>query len=278
MNKRATLVAVRDPRAEVVMFTPAMASGLWERNRSNRRFREYHAKRIAALIQGGRWRFNGDTIKIDFEGYMQDGQHRCKAVMMTGTAVQLVIVTGVQRTAFATIDSMRLARSFGDTVTSDGLKYEAQVGTALNLLCRWDRGVLGEPGSTTRVENDEIAEKFAKHPNIAKIVADMQDLRTLVQPPSIGFFYYLLSINHHADIADRMLKTLRDPTVKIDDPFYQLHRSLVAQTSGGKRRDPRKALALMFKAFNAAKRRTPIQSLIWRKDGPRPEPFPKLEL
>jgi hypothetical protein len=66
-GKSAAPIPLHKRHAEIIDMTPGMASALLKQNKSNRKFREYHANRIARLILGGRWQFNGDTVKLDFE-------------------------------------------------------------------------------------------------------------------------------------------------------------------------------------------------------------------
>lgn len=269
---------VLQPRAEVILMTPDRARALLKRNASNRKLRDYHVKRIARLIQGKRWRFNGDTIKIDFEGNLQDGQHRLQAIILTETPCLLVVVTGVERAAFATIDTMRVPRSYGDVVHLKGAgKHQTIIGTALAWLVRYDKNVLTNmQAPENKIENDEVELKFANCPRIQEAIERCQPIKTIVSPALVGFIYYVLQRANQAELADRMVDTLYDPiNARPDDPFYVLRSYLLNQR--GKRSNVLHTIAMLFKAVNFAFRGERTTILVYRDKGKRSEPFPVLE-
>src|SRR4051794_37109554 len=94
-----------------VLVTPEMAMRLLDANKLNRPLTSGHAERIAQQIIQGKWRFNGDTIKISEDGDVLDGQHRLFAIIEAKIAVETIIVYGIKRDAFATIDTIRKTRS-----------------------------------------------------------------------------------------------------------------------------------------------------------------------
>ena len=288
MSGAPNIALLHRPHAEIILVTPDMARALLARNKSNRKFRKYHADRIARLIAGNRWRFNGETIKIDYEGNPQDGQHRLHAIIIANQACLSVVVYGVERSAFSTIDTMRLPRSFGDVVqlsqnsTAKTTKYYALVGTALAWLCRWDRGLFdsGFPELRTpesKVENDEIERKFESDPDILATVERAYEVRAIIPVSLFGFFLYVLKRQGNVKLADRLFAAMVDAsTLPIDDPYLLLRRWL--QAGDKKRRESIHILAMMIKATNYVARGQSIKTLLWHYQSKRPEPFPKLEL
>jgi hypothetical protein len=274
------------PYAEIVLVTPAMARALLERNASNRKFRMYHRNRLVRLIKGGRWKFNGDTIKIDFEGNLQDGQHRLCAIIEANQSCQSVVVYGVERNAFSTIDTMRLQRSFADVVQLSKIgngetKYYALVGSATAWLCRWDRGMFQEAYPELRspdhkVENDEIENKLRSDPDIIQLVQRAYEIRAVVPVPMFAFFMHVLIRKGANDIAERLFSAMKDSSaLPIDDPYLLLRRWL---QNGAKRHESLHALAMMIKATNYVARDQPSRTLIWHNSGKKPETFPQLDI
>jgi len=76
-------------------------------------------ERIAKQIRQGKWKYNGDTIKIAATGDVLDGQHRLWAIIESKTAVETVIVYGTSVTD-------------ADIIMSDGVSLEG-VGVTPNL-------------------------------------------------------------------------------------------------------------------------------------------------
>lgn len=61
-------------------------------------------KLYAKDMADGNWKENGETIKIDINGNLIDGQHRLQAIVDSGISVELVIVEGLDPSVADTID------------------------------------------------------------------------------------------------------------------------------------------------------------------------------
>lgn len=271
-----------EPTARVMMMTPDMARKMLKRNFSNRKLRAYHVNRIRVLILGGRWRFNGETIKVDHEGNLLDGQHRLQAIAEAGVPCRLILVTGVDRDAFATIDTVRLSRSFGDVIQlkqGTSTKYSGMIGTSIAWLCRYDRGVLSKMHlPENKIENMEVEEKFENCPKIVEAVERAMAVKSVISPAMIGFVYYVLAYRaNQVELADRMIDTLNDCSrATTDDPFFQLRKWLLGDKKAS-RSHPINTFAVIFKACNAASRGQRVHVLLWKTQGARAEQFPILE-
>jgi hypothetical protein len=268
--------------AEVVMMTPERARKLLKHNKINRRLREYHVRRISALMLGGRWRFNGDTIRLDTEGNLLDGQHRLNAIVNTGITIPVVLVCGVERDAMPTIDTAKLQRSYGDVIQIKGGasdRYQQQVGTALVWLCRYDRGVIPKMNlPENRIEADEVATKFANCPKIQDAVERCLAVKNVGSPAMLGCVYYILTRANRFELAERMVDTMLDPSLaSTTDPFFLLRQWFLNQTKGSKRRNPVDTFAYIFKACNYAFHGHQPKALVYKPDGARSEPYPALE-
>src|SRR5216683_3522813 len=117
---------------QIVTITPEMAMNLLEHNTLNRPLNDQHVQRISRQIIDGKWRFNGDTIKIADTNDVLDGQHRLWAVIEAKKPIETIIVYGIARDAFATIDTLRKPRSFADVVALNGTaRHRNYVASAL---------------------------------------------------------------------------------------------------------------------------------------------------
>jgi len=264
-------------KPDIVTLTPKMAMQLLEANSHNRPIRDHHVKRIARQITNGGWKFNGDTIKVAENGDVLDGQHRCWAVIESKTPVETIIVYGIKRDAFATIDTIRSMRSGADTLALNGVsRYRNAIASALTWLIRWQYGTVADyRAPQNKVENADIEEAFGHHPGMAEAVERCKVLRRLVNPSLVAFFYYVLA-NRDEEIAERMIETLVNPSrTPINDPFFRLRAYFTADHH--ERKDPLVTIAFMVKAANAAHAGKSIQVLNWKRSGRRTEPFPTLD-
>ncbi len=92
---------------EFQTITPEQASDLLtNHNPSNRRLDTGHAMFLAQEMERGTFRpDNGDSIRIDTDGNVLDGQHRLAAIVRVGKPVTMLIAKDVDRETFATIDT-----------------------------------------------------------------------------------------------------------------------------------------------------------------------------
>lgn len=261
-----------------VRVTPEMATRLLDANKLNRPLATGHAERIAGQILDGKWRFNGDTIKISEEGDVLDGQHRLWAIIESKTAVDTIIVYGIERDAFATIDTIRKPRSLGDTVALSGnARHRNIIGGALAWLIRWQRGCLETyKAPKNRVENSDVEAALAENPGIVRAVERASAVRGVANPSVMAFLYYII-VNRNEAMAERLISTLADPAgVGVNDPIFRLRSYFTADHH--KKKDALVTIALTIKAVNAVHASRRIQTLSWKHQGKSPEAFPVLVL
>src|SRR5438445_4363513 len=84
---------------QVVVITPDDARRMLEFNKHNRPLNDQHVRRIANQNKEGKWKFNGDTIKISEGNDILDGQHRLWAIFESGNPVETIVVRHINRDA-----------------------------------------------------------------------------------------------------------------------------------------------------------------------------------
>ena len=262
---------------ERLLVTPEIATRLLEHNHNNRPISDQHVDRIAEQIKSGRWRFNGDTIKISANEDVLDGQHRLWAIIRSNTAAETIIVRGLDNEAFSTIDTIRRQRTGADVLSRKGIKVSRQVAaSALTWLLRWNRGCLTDyRRPENRIENSDIEAEWPRHPGLIRAIEHTQKLRRLCNISVLAMMYYIIS-TRDPYLAERMVTTLANPSgTGIDDPFFRLR--VYFTTDRITTIDPVMTIALIIKAANAAKAGRDIKTLRWLNQGQTPEKFPKME-
>lgn len=262
----------------IITLTPERAAELLEHNSLNRPMSDLHMQRIAKQIVEGKWRFNGDTIKIADTGDVLDGQHRLWAIIEAKKPVETIIVYGISREAFATIDTLRKPRSGGDVIALAGQRrHRTVIAGALQWLLRWQRNVLEEyKAPQHRIENSDVEAAFEAHPAIVRAVERASSSRSIANPSVLGFVYYIAA-NRNEPLAERMMQTFEAPeSAGINDPFFRLRAYFLSDHH--KRKDPIISIALAIKALNAAAEGKKVQVLNWKNQGQKIEDFPALKI
>ena len=91
--------------AEFREITPHVAEQLLsvnadeQRNVNKRRVDQY-----ATDMAKGLWKANGEPIIIDERGRLIDGQHRLRAVVASGVTIEALVVSGVSKDSYKTLD------------------------------------------------------------------------------------------------------------------------------------------------------------------------------
>jgi len=263
---------------QIVMLTPDMATAMLEHNQHNRPLSDSHVHRIASQIVSGKWRFNGDTIKVAKTGDVLDGQHRLWAVIESKTPIETIVVYGIEKDAFATIDTLRKPRSGADILSLAGAtRHRQALASALTWLIRWQRECIEDyRAPQNRVENSDIEEAYETHQGMIRAVERASNLRRLANVSLMAFLYYVFSNRNH-DVAERMMEVLENPAgVGVNDPFFRLRAYFTADHH--QKKDPIVTIALAIKAANACNARKAVQVLSWKNQGKNPEAFPELTI
>lgn len=272
--------ALNQEAPEKILLGPELAAQLLEHNKLNRPISSPHVERLVRQIEGNKWRYNGDTIKIADTGDVLDGQHRLWAVIEAQKAIETIVVYGIDKEAFATIDTIRKPRSGADILYLHGLKRNRKaVSMALAWLLRFQGETVQDyRAPQNRIENADIEEAFEAHPEMVRAVERAAKVRSIVNPAIMGFIYYITA-NRNPDLAERLMTTLENPAgVGVSDPFYKLRAYLLTAAGRGQHMDPVITIAVCIKAINAAFKDEKVNVLLWRNQGAKAEQFPVLKV
>jgi len=123
---------------ERVMVTPEIAEVWLSNNDRNRLVREGFVLALAEDMEADRWAENAETIKIAADGTLVDGQHRLRAVLLSGSTVPIWVAFNVPLTAQATVDTGK-ARTLGDTLGMRGVKNAVNLATVIRRLYCYEK-------------------------------------------------------------------------------------------------------------------------------------------
>lgn len=178
-RKKATVPAkkVKTQSSEVLSewidLTPALAEQLLAHNTENRNIRKPHVRSLARDMLQGRWQVTGDSIKIDVNDRMIDGQHRCWAVIESGVTIKALLVIGLQPEAREVIDT-NARRSSADALKFAGHdKNTFTVAAAARIAVGRMTGHFSTAldASTPKVTNSEVVAWVEANPDIHSAVS-----------------------------------------------------------------------------------------------------------
>lgn len=161
----------------------------------NRNIMKAVIDRFASDMTNGYWKVNGEPIIFDEKGFLLDGQHRLAAIVKAGISIPTMVVRGINRSSFDTIDSGK-TRSFNQVLACRGEKMVSELGSALKLLARIEDSILqGKPlGSFGKAySNSYLEELLNKNGGIRNCVPSNKDHRKVMASSTITALRYLFN-------------------------------------------------------------------------------------
>lgn len=264
--------------SRVMRITPEQAAAWLETaNVDNRSLREQRWMQYACDMIDGKWALNGEAIVFAKNGRLVDGQHRLKACVEAEVPFECIVVTGVEPSAFETIDC-GLARTSSDAIRS--LPNAVMIASTAKLAFIHDTfGIqrLTDPlCRPTRVQELDYI-----HQNEAALVAATTKVTSAVKklcPPSVVAFCFFVFHRQSPELADRFACDLTSGLgLESTNPAYRLRERLAANQAGKAKLPRLHLIALFFRAWIAYKTNRPVRQLkAWRTDGPAAESFPDI--
>lgn len=123
----------------VESINPVKAKAYLATNHANRPVTPTNVGKLAAAMKAGDWALNGEALKFDDHGNLIDGQHRLHAVIAANATIETLVIRGIARETFNTIDTGRV-RSAGDVLAIHGFKNVNILAAAAKLVCCHDAG------------------------------------------------------------------------------------------------------------------------------------------
>jgi hypothetical protein len=253
---------------QIVELTPALARVLLARNPDNRKLSEPTIAKYARDIANGSWSFNGEPIIIAKDGKMNDGQHRCEAVIAAGASIIVVMVVGTDRQTRFTVDQGR-ARMAGDYLAMEG--HVDSVGLAAVAGYVWQHREHGRLSQQMlhRPTKGEILAVVDGNPDIAKSLALIPRAGNNLAGGRgiLGFCHFAFSRRANAaDVAEFFSMLVNGQNLSAKNPILYARNRLMANRG---RLKPNEKAELIFRAWNAHRRRETPKTLAIL-DGPLP--------
>jgi hypothetical protein len=153
----------RMPQVSFEEVTPERATEYLAHNTRNRRIDRGTVSRYVRSMRAGQWRQTGESIQIDMNGNIVDGQHRLKAIEESGVAITLLVCRNVAPEVRDVVDTGR-RRTMSDRLTLDGVPSASTVAASLRWAWRYDYGLM--KGKSVTPEHWELAACLDEHPDI----------------------------------------------------------------------------------------------------------------
>lgn len=240
------------PSPRVVQVSPTLAERLLSTNSKNRPLVAGRVEKYARDMTVGNWKMNAETVKIDVNGDLLDGQHRLWAVIESGATVPLMIVEGLDPEVMPTIDTGR-ARTAADALSlASGAKSAALLAGALRWMYWYGMRPRPENFNTARPTHSELITLYEGNPDFNEAVRAAHNhvqAKRLV-PGSILVFTYAMAVRVDAAKAGAWLQLLNDGSnMDVKHPVHQLRERMIANRGASAKLTPMDVAALAAKSW-----------------------------
>lgn len=242
-----------------ILFPCAAALLLDNHNARNRGVKKHQRYFLRTQIESGKFSYNGESIVIGDDAQVMNGQHRLTACVDAGIPIEVLMVFGVPKDAFVTIDQ-GARRSGADVLAIEGNKNSVALAGCLRQLDNYfhdcigkNRGVL----KTSNYDNAKPLELLGQYPDVRHSVTKMLGCR--ITPPSLAAALHYLFGMQDKEQADEFCEVVLNgvkPGVEYSDigeAARMLREWLIRQSCGHKKCPPHYFANVWIKAWNAGR-------------------------
>lgn len=258
-KKISWLVEQQSSEPVKMIITPEIATAMLQYNTDNRPISEGNVDRLASEIAKGAWMETPVPVIFSDKGRLIDGQHRLRAVIKSGLAIESWVAFGAKDEAFAVIDTGR-KRTGGDVFAIHGVPNA----NAIAAMTKWlhvymnNRAAAGgaSGGSGAQITNADLYEFYLGLKGIHDSGSAHGRLKNNGMPaPTAGAAVHYLCAQKNRTMADEFFRKLSTGVgfESKRDPAYKLRERLTR--AGDKKPSGRSVFAYTVQAWNAARRR-----------------------
>ncbi|WP_440980037.1 hypothetical protein ACQHGV_07680 [Sphingomonas pseudosanguinis] len=266
----ATITAKLNVR--LVTITPDIAEKMLDGRAPNRSVSSAVLNKYARDMAAGRWRLNGQTIKISRDGRLIDGQHRLEAAKKAKTSFPAIIVEGLENDVISTLDIGR-RRAMSDVLRERGESNTIVFASALRWLWMLENNVVLAANSSP--SSGELLDLLDRRPSIRNSLKQISTIREIMGGGMAAALHRTFA-DKDAERADHFFARLGDGVqLSSDSPILHLRERLLRTKSSNRARMAEaERVALCIKAWNTFRADRPMQLLVWRSRGAGREPLP----
>lgn len=255
-------------------ITPDMARAMLEKTPPHQRTVTWsRVNRLAADMKEGRFVTTGQTITLDWDGNVVDGQHRLHAIANSGIPADIILVTGEDPEHFGQYD-IGLQRTAAQFLEG---KYRSITKSAAEFVMLYEQNPNMPQGAHAHAHRawtiQEVVAAVAEKPGLIELApaVSIAYKATRIHKPTLLAVTYLGG-KHAPDLVEPWLYgittgadlTPNDPRLALRNVWTRNYRML--NLNPGRRQ----SWAYIVRAWNAFVNDEPVKLLRYNPDHPMP--------
>lgn len=271
------------PYSALERVTPDRATQLLATMSENRNLRQPVVDAYCRDLVAGRWLI-AESIKLDRDGHLIDGQHRLSAIIQTGEAIDTFVTYNLDPAAKDVIDT-NAVRKTGDVLRMAGyqntttLAATLRIGVLVELGMIRDSGGLKTGGGQYRQTHAQELAFLESYPEIATIVDTYTQAARKVKMATSSYTYGAWVLTRLDESAFEEFSSAM--TQRATDGYGDARLALLDYCESAKDQGQRvgvgEALFALYTAWNAWRDDTTLRKISPFSNGkssPRPIPVP----
>jgi len=252
-------------QTKIEKITPAKAERILRKARNIRTLRGQWVAQLSRAMSEGRWELNGESIKLDADNHLVDGQHRLHAVIDSGKTISSVVTYNVASDVYVDIGG---SRSAAQLMAADGAKNASLIAAVARLAWYYTEcefGLMGLNRPALNPDRGMIMATFMKYPEIAESVQACKKAGSSAVGgvAMLAFIHWAgTQVCDDRDVADLFAEGVisGDRLANTDGPFA-LRERILKDRAQQKQRPRMWTLYFYIRAWNAWVRGEKLQKL-----------------
>jgi hypothetical protein len=264
----------------VETITPTIAAKWLEKRAPNRPLSRAVVQRYASAMKEGEWVVNGESIKFNKHGDLEDGQHRLQAVVVSGATITSLVTRGLDPSVYETIDEGR-PRTLQQMLARDGEPYYVSLAGGLQWLWKYKHDQWPEVSNIAAPRRAQAKQLLEDYPEIRSGLQTSCECAGLLSRSVAVLVYYLFRREDPRGCKLFFEGLVGGENLRKNDPatsaVYYLRQKLLDARVAERKRASIEYVALMITAWRSFRARKVVRLIRWLPmDGNWRERFPSL--
>ncbi len=246
-------------QTEILNVTPQLAATWLKLNTNNRPVSRRNLQSLTHAMKSSEWKLNGESIKLN-DDVLIDGQHRLMACVNAGVPFKSLVIKGMDRDVFDTIDTGS-KRDAADIFAINGEKNVCLLASSIRTLAYYlDPARIN--GVNRTLSNQEYERLLDEHPAIRDHATWYMSNRVKFVPGSIACpGRYICSLIDEDMSNDFYSKLLTGEGLTKGSPVMALRNKLIDNLASVEKIPPKVKFNFVVKAWNLYRDNRSITSL-----------------
>jgi hypothetical protein len=263
------------------ILTPADAEFLIQHNTHNRPVYDGDVLKWAEEMASGRWRYNGEAVKLSDTKVLLDGQNRMVALSLQddGFEAEFLVVTGLPDDVQITMDQGS-KRAVNDQLAIVDIHVDKSTASAIRFYMAWSNGWLFNDSKSVRAHMSvtRIVEWTQENPRVVDIMVAGSHFRNIqARSGMVLAAYAICALQNSPDTAGEFFQRLLDgANLEVGSPILALRSRFAKHNADRVRSTDRDNLGLIINTFNHWLKGERVTKVQLPKGGWTPDNYPRV--